>query len=92
MYVLSLVLNILLGACRCLLRCLVITDQHFPLAWRSVIFNDFPPLICYIGSDFVPALTWTHVFAPSNFWDNVACAQDQHDLEGFSAYGRLACA
>ena len=42
--------------------------------------------------DSAPALTWSHVFAAGNFRDDVGRAQDQYNLEGFSAYGRLACA
>ena len=55
----------------------------------SLVLSDFPSTYLLDLFRFRPALTWTHVFAPSNFRDDVAPAQDQYDLEGFSAYGRF---
>ena len=58
----------------------------------SLVLSDFFSTYLLDLFRFRLALTWTHVSAPSNFRDDVARAQDQYDLEGFSAYGRLACA
>ena len=58
----------------------------------SLVLSDLPSTYLLDLFRFRLALTWTHVVAPSNFRDDVARAQDQYDLEGFSAYGRLACA
>ena len=41
------------------------------------------PVAYLLGSLYpAPALTWTHVIAPSNSRDDMARTQDEHDLEG----------